>query len=138
MSYVTAADHTAMGLASRKTSTTTHRVVVGEGFGGLSAVRRLRLDDLSVTLVDRGNFHLFQPLYQVATGGLTAGEIATPLRALLNRPRARLHPLDASFDTRGRGARLITAEGAHELLRQERMPARVNEAPPPRARKKAS
>ena len=71
----------------RLSAPTTHRVVVvGGGFGGLSAARRLRRDDLSVTLVDRRNFHLFQPLlYQVATGALAAGEIATPLRANLKR-----------------------------------------------------
>jgi NADH dehydrogenase len=81
------------GLGNRRriwplgTSPTTHRVVVvGGGFGGLAAARRLRRDDFSVTLVDRRNFHLFQPLlYQVATGALSAGEIATPLRALLKR-----------------------------------------------------
>ena len=66
-----------------------HRVVVvGGGFGGLFAVRALRRADVDVTLVDRRNFHLFQPLaYQVATGGLSPAEIAQPLRALLKRQR---------------------------------------------------
>ena len=66
-----------------------HRVVVvGGGFGGLQAVRRLRRAPVEVTLVDRRNFHLFQPLtYQVATGALTAGEIAYPLRAVFKRAR---------------------------------------------------
>jgi NADH:ubiquinone reductase (H+-translocating) len=75
------------GSATPTTSPTAHRVVVvGGGFGGLAAARRLRGDGLSVTLVDRRNFHLFQPLlYQVATGALAAGEIAAPLRALLRR-----------------------------------------------------
>jgi NADH:ubiquinone reductase (H+-translocating) len=59
-------------------------VVVGGGFGGLFAVRALRNVDVEVTLVDRHNFHLFQPLaYQVATGALSAAEIASPLRAIL-------------------------------------------------------
>jgi NADH dehydrogenase len=73
--------------ATPNTGPTGHRVVVvGGGFGGLAAARRLRDDGLSVTLVDRRNFHLFQPLlYQVATGALAAGEIAAPLRALLKR-----------------------------------------------------
>ncbi len=66
-----------------------HRVVVvGGGFGGLQAVRALRKAPVEITLIDRRNFHLFQPLlYQVATGGLSAGEIATPLRGLLKRQR---------------------------------------------------
>ena len=56
-----------------------HRVVViGGGFAGLQAVRGLRKADVEVTLVDRRNFHLFQPLlYQVASGALSAGEIAS-------------------------------------------------------------
>ncbi len=59
-------------------------VVVGGGFGGLFAVRALRHTEIEVTLVDRHNFHLFQPLaYQVATGALSAAEIASPLRAVL-------------------------------------------------------
>ena len=63
-------------------------VVVGGGFGGMLAVRGLRRADVDVTLVDRQNFYLFQPLvYQVATGALSAAEIAMPLRALLRRQR---------------------------------------------------
>jgi len=61
-------------------------VVVGGGFGGLLAVRGLRHADVKVTLVDRQNFHLFQPLaYQVATGSLSAEEVASPLRQVLRR-----------------------------------------------------
>jgi NADH dehydrogenase len=63
-----------------------HVVVVGGGFGGLQAVSKLRRAPLEVTLVDRRNFHLFQPLtYQVATGALSPGEIAYPLRAIFKR-----------------------------------------------------
>lgn len=64
-----------------------HRVVVvGGGFGGLQAVRKLRRAPVEVTLVDRQNFHLFQPLvYQVATGALSAAEVAAPLRAVFKR-----------------------------------------------------
>jgi NADH:quinone reductase (non-electrogenic) len=64
-----------------------HRVVVvGGGFGGLNAVRRLKRAPVDVTLVDRQNFHLFQPLaYQVATGALSPAEIAAPLRSVLKR-----------------------------------------------------
>ena len=65
-----------------------HRVViVGGGFGGLYAARALGRDRrVTVTLVDRRNFHLFQPLlYQVATGALSPGEIAQPLRSILRK-----------------------------------------------------
>jgi NADH dehydrogenase len=65
-----------------------HVVVVGGGFGGLQAVLTLRRAPVEVTLVDRRNFHLFQPLtYQVATGALSPGEIAFPLRAIFKRNR---------------------------------------------------
>lgn len=66
-----------------------HRVVVvGGGFGGLHAVRRLRHAPVEITLIDRHNFHLFQPLvYQLATGGLSPGEIAVPLRHVFQRDR---------------------------------------------------
>ena len=61
-------------------------VIVGGGFGGLLAARGLRRADVEVTLVDRQNFILFQPLaYQVATGSLSSVEIATPLRSTLRR-----------------------------------------------------
>jgi NADH:quinone reductase (non-electrogenic) len=66
-----------------------HRVViVGGGFGGLHAAQALRGAAADVTLVDRRNFHLFQPLlYQVATGGLSPGDICSPLRHVLRRQR---------------------------------------------------
>ncbi|HET8949605.1 MAG TPA: NAD(P)/FAD-dependent oxidoreductase [Solirubrobacteraceae bacterium] len=65
----------------------THRVViVGGGFGGLEAGLGLRRAPVELTLVDRRNFHLFQPLtYQVATGALSPGEVAYPLRAVFKR-----------------------------------------------------
>jgi NADH dehydrogenase len=73
--------------------TPTHRVlIVGGGFGGLYAAKALKRAPVEVTLVDRANHHLFQPLlYQVATGVLTEGEIAPPLRGVLRRqPNARV------------------------------------------------
>lgn len=67
----------------------THRVIiVGGGFGGLKAAAALKDASIRVTLVDRRNFHLFQPLlYQVATGGLSPANIAAPLRAVLRKRR---------------------------------------------------
>jgi NADH:ubiquinone reductase (H+-translocating) len=64
-----------------------HRVVViGGGFGGLEAVRKLRRANVEITLIDRRNHHLFTPLlYQVATGALSPGEIAVPLRTVFRR-----------------------------------------------------
>jgi NADH dehydrogenase len=65
------------------TDTLHHVVIIGGGFGGLQTARALRKAPVRVTLVDRRNFHLFQPLlYQVATGSLSPANIAAPLRAL--------------------------------------------------------
>ncbi|MBV8070863.1 MAG: NAD(P)/FAD-dependent oxidoreductase [Acidobacteriaceae bacterium] len=66
-----------------------HRVVIlGGGFGGLYAAKALKNAPVDLTLIDRRNFHLFQPLlYQVATGSLSPGEIAAPLRAVLSKQR---------------------------------------------------
>jgi NADH dehydrogenase len=66
-----------------------HRVVViGGGFGGLQAVHHLRRAGVEVTLIDRRNFHMFQPLsYQVATGALSAAEVCIPLRWIFKRRR---------------------------------------------------
>src|ERR1700719_512870 len=66
-----------------------HRVaIVGGGFGGLFAAQRLARADVNVTLIDRTNHHLFQPLlYQVATGLLSEGDIAPPLREVLRNQR---------------------------------------------------
>ncbi len=65
-----------------------HVVVLGGGFAGLNCVRRLARAPVDITLIDRRNFHLFQPLlYQVATASLSPGDIATPLRAVLRRQK---------------------------------------------------
>jgi NADH dehydrogenase len=81
-----------------------HRVVIiGGGFAGLNAARALRRAPVQVTLVDRRNFHLFQPLlYQVATGALSPANIAAPLRSILARQRncevlwGEVHGFDAA------------------------------------------
>src|SRR5512134_3632427 len=65
-----------------------HVVIVGGGFGGLWATRALAGDNVRITLIDRRNHHLFQPLlYQVATAGLSSPDIAAPLRHILRRQR---------------------------------------------------
>jgi NADH:quinone reductase (non-electrogenic) len=65
-----------------------HVVIIGGGFGGLYAARTLKGAPVQVTLIDRRNFHLFQPLlYQVATGWLSPADIASPLRVVLKRQR---------------------------------------------------
>src|SRR5919205_1218356 len=83
-----------------------HRVVVvGGGFAGLDAALGLRRAPVEITLVDRRNFHLFQPLtYQVATGALSPGEIAYPLRAIFKRhPNVRVVLAEvADFDLANR------------------------------------
>src|SRR5262245_1481698 len=66
----------------------TRVVIVGGGFAGLYAAKNLGMRPFEVTLIDRRNFHLFQPLlYQVATGALSPGEVASPLRHVLSRQR---------------------------------------------------
>jgi NADH:ubiquinone reductase (H+-translocating) len=69
-----------------------HIVIVGGGFAGINAAKGLRRVDADITLVDRRNFHLFQPLtYQVATGALAPGDIAYPLRSLFaSAPNVRV------------------------------------------------
>src|SRR2546423_1454692 len=96
-----------------------HRVVVvGGGFGGVQAVQRLRKLPVDVTLVDRRNFHLFQPLtYQVATGALSPGQVAYPLRALFKSAenvRVLLAEV-AGFDLDAREVRLTPIDGVHAL-----------------------
>ncbi|HEX6724719.1 MAG TPA: NAD(P)/FAD-dependent oxidoreductase [Gaiella sp.] len=93
----------------------THRVVVvGGGFGGLRVVAGLQRAPVEITLVDRRNFHLFQPLtYQVATGALSPGEITYPLRAIFKRQRnVRVLLAEArDFDLDARVVRLGSVSG---------------------------
>lgn len=63
-------------------------VIIGGGFGGLYAAKSLNNDNVNVTLIDRRNFHLFQPLlYQVATGAISPADISSPLRSVLNKSK---------------------------------------------------
>jgi NADH dehydrogenase len=92
-----------------------HVVIIGGGFGGLSAARKLKHAPVQVTLIDRCNYHLFQPLlYQVATGSLSPANIAEPLRNILKR-QANAHVLLAEatrIDAANR--RVILSDGVIE------------------------
>ena len=65
-----------------------HVVIIGAGFGGLEAARRLANTPVQITVIDRHNYHLFQPLlYQVAIAGLVPSQIAYPLRTIFRRQK---------------------------------------------------
>src|SRR5258708_37478445 len=88
-------------------------VIVGGGFGGLNAARALRSAPVEVTLVDRRNYHLFQPLlYQVATGSLSPGDIAAPLRSVLSHQRNTRVLLGQVEDVDPLAKRVLLADGA--------------------------
>ncbi len=94
------------------------RVVVGCGFGGLEAVRRLARADVEIVLVDRTNHHLFQPLlYQVATAGLTAPAVSGPIRHVLRRQMAtgRLTVLQAVVTDIDAAARCVVLDGGERI-----------------------
>ncbi len=97
-----------------ETDTRPRVVIVGAGFGGLSAAKALTHADVRVTLVDRRNHHLFQPLlYQVATAGLSPGQIATPIRTVL-RDQKNAEVLLGTVTGVDRTRRCVTM-GAHEI-----------------------
>jgi NADH:ubiquinone reductase (H+-translocating) len=91
-----------------------HRVVIlGGGFGGLAAAQKLKRAPVEVTLIDRRNFHLFQPLlYQVATGSLSPGEIAAPLRGVLSRHKNTRVILGEAVDVDPQAKQVILRDGA--------------------------
>jgi NADH dehydrogenase len=102
-------------------------VDIGAGFGGLSAALRLGRVDASLTVIDRRNYHLFQPLlYQVATAALSPADIAAPIRGILSRQANTTMILDTvtGIDTAGRAVllgdrrvrydQLVIATGARE------------------------
>src|ERR1700740_957702 len=90
----------------------THRVViVGGGFGGLYAAKALKNTPADVTVLDRRNFHLFQPLlYQVATGSLSPGEIASPLRSILSSQKNTRVLLGEAVDLDAARRRVILSD----------------------------
>ena len=91
-----------------------HRVVIlGGGFGGLAAAQKLKRAPVEVTLIDRRNFHLFQPLlYQVATGSLSPGEIAAPLRGVLSKQKNTQVLLGEAVDVDPQAKSVILRDGA--------------------------
>ena len=90
-------------------------VIIGGGFGGLSAARRLKHVECEVTVIDRHNHHVFQPLlYQVATAGLSPGDIASPIRWIL-RKQARLRVLLGTVERIDSSARQVWMDG-HDAL----------------------
>ena len=94
--------------------TARHRVVIiGGGFAGLRAARALRSAPVDVTLIDRRNYHLFQPLlYQVATGSLSPGQIAAPIRAVLSRQKNTRVLMGDVVDIDPAAKRVVLADGA--------------------------
>jgi NADH dehydrogenase len=98
----------------------THRVVIiGGGFGGLYAAQSLRKAPVQVTLIDKRNFHLFQPLlYQVATGALSPANVAAPLRSIVkNQKNAKvLMGKAVDFDLKNRQVKLVDGEIFYDTL----------------------
>src|ERR1700681_3312085 len=94
-------------------------VIVGAGFGGLVAARTLARDTVQITLIDRQNFHTFQPLlYQVATAGLSPGDISAQVRWIL-RSRRNIEVLMSEvqdFDLARRVVRLPDGEIPYDYL----------------------
>ena len=91
---------------------TPHVVIVGGGFAGLWATRALANAPVRITLLDRGNHHLFQPLlYQVATAGLSAPDIAAPLRHILRRQRNATVLMGEAAAVDAAGKRITLADG---------------------------
>jgi NADH dehydrogenase len=93
----------------------THNVIIiGGGFGGLRAAQALERAPVDVTLIDKRNFHLFQPLlYQVATGSLSPGQIAAPLRSVLSRQENARVLLGEVVDIEPAFKAVRLADGAH-------------------------
>jgi NADH:ubiquinone reductase (H+-translocating) len=91
-----------------------HRVVIiGGGFGGLYAAQNLSRADVDVTLIDKRNFHLFQPLlYQVATGTLSPADISSPLRSVLSRQKNARVLMEEAIDIDTENNQVITKRGS--------------------------
>ncbi len=96
-----------------------HVVIIGGGFGGIAAARALKRAAVRLTLIDRRNHHLFQPLlYQVATAALSPSDIASPIRRILRRQKNASVILGeaVSIDTRRKIVQLLDGEVAYDFL----------------------
>lgn len=90
-----------------------HVVIIGGGFGGLYAAQSLRHANVDVTLIDKRNFHLFQPLlYQVATGTLSPADISAPLRSVLSRQKNARVLMEEAIDLDTENNQVITKRGS--------------------------
>src|SRR6476646_4374886 len=96
-----------------------HVVIVGAGFGGLEAAKKLGREDVRVTVIDRTNYYLFQPLlYQVATAALSPADIAAPVRAILSKYK-NIQVILAevqSVDVYGKKVHMVDGELAYDYL----------------------
>lgn len=93
-------------------ATLPHVVIIGGGFGGLYTAKSLKNAPVKVTLIDKRNFHLFQPLlYQVATGSLSPADIASPLRVVLSKQKNTQVLLDRVVDIDTDAKRVIVQDG---------------------------
>jgi NADH:ubiquinone reductase (H+-translocating) len=101
-------------LSESRTMAQKHRVVIlGGGFAGLNTAQKLKRAPVEVTLIDRRNFHLFQPLlYQVATGSLSPGEICAPLRGVLSKQKNTQVLLGEAADVDPDAKRVTLRDGA--------------------------
>jgi NADH dehydrogenase len=87
-----------------------HVVIIGGGFAGLYAAKSLKKAPVKVTLIDKRNFHLFQPLlYQVATGSLSPADIASPLRVILSQNKKHSSFIRSSHRYRSSATKNISA-----------------------------
>ena len=96
-----------------------HVVILGAGFGGLTAAMSLRHANVDITVIDRRNYHLFQPLlYQVATAGLSPAQIAMPIRRILSRQKnvTVLMQRVEGIDTAARQVRTVERVIAYDYL----------------------
>ncbi|HBA92383.1 MAG TPA: FAD-dependent oxidoreductase, partial [Anaerolineaceae bacterium] len=90
-----------------------HVVIVGGGFGGLRAARRLAKAPVCITLIDRNNYHLFQPLlYQVATAGVSPTDVAYPLRSIFRRQKNLVYQMAEVTRVDLNNRRLETTNGS--------------------------